>query len=288
MRGLDPEVANAVWEAAKGLLPAWEDNHPLGCHNPRKPDRVCFRGILIRLVTGCSWETAEQLLNKEVSDTTLRARRDEWMKAGVFENLEAEALAAYDRVIGLDLSEVSVDGSRHKAPSGGEGTGKEPLRPGQIRPEMVPGHRPQRHTDRLGHKRRRPSRQHPIPTQRRSCQPTGPPVRCRDPPPRPRLRQQSGARPLRRRRHNRRHMRQEKTTRPNRQHQNTRTPRYALDRRTNQLMAHQLRATPPQHRPKHPPPTRPTQPSHHPHHHHQTHQMARPLQPQLTPTRGRS
>ncbi len=93
MRALDPEVANAVWKAAKGLLPAREDNHPLGCHNPRKPDRVCFQGILIRLVTGCSWETAEQLLNKEVSDTTLRARRDEWMKAGVFENLEAEALA---------------------------------------------------------------------------------------------------------------------------------------------------------------------------------------------------
>ncbi len=126
MRALDPEVANAVWKAAKGLLPAREDNHPLGCHNPRKPDRVCFQGILIRLVTGCSWETAEQLLNKEVSDTTLRARRDEWMKAGVFENLEAEALAAYDRVIGLDLSEVSVDGSQHKAPSGGEGTGKNP------------------------------------------------------------------------------------------------------------------------------------------------------------------
>ncbi len=47
-----------------------------------------------------------------------------------------------------------------------------------------------------------------------------------------------------------------KTTRPNRQHQNTRTPRYAPDRLTNQLTAHQLRATPP----KHPPPTRPTQP----------------------------
>ncbi len=126
MRALDAEVANAVWKAAKGLLPAREDNHPLGCHNPRKPDRVCFQGILIRLVTGCSWETAEQLLDKEVSDTTLRARRDEWMKAGVFDKLETEAVAAYDRVIGLDLSEVSVDGSQHKAPSGGEGTGKNP------------------------------------------------------------------------------------------------------------------------------------------------------------------
>jgi len=44
-----------------------------------------------------------------VSDTTLRARRDEWIQAGVFDLIEAEALAAYDRIVGLDLTEVSVD-----------------------------------------------------------------------------------------------------------------------------------------------------------------------------------
>ncbi len=101
MRALEPEVINAVFEAVKGLLPAREDNHPLGCHNPRKPDRVCFQGILIRLVTGCSWETAEQLLDKDVSDTTLRARRDEWTKAGVFdkpENRSRSRLRPCDRV----------------------------------------------------------------------------------------------------------------------------------------------------------------------------------------------
>ena len=38
----------------------------------------------------------------------------------------SEALAAYDRIIGLDLSDVSVDGSQHKAPCGGQGTGKNP------------------------------------------------------------------------------------------------------------------------------------------------------------------
>ena len=126
MRALDPEVTNAVFEAIEGLLPPREDTHPLGCHNPRIPDRTCFRGILVRLVTGCSWETAEQLLGGAVSDTTLRARRDQWIEAGVFANLEAEALAAYDRIVGFDLSEVSVDGSQQKAPAGGEGTGKNP------------------------------------------------------------------------------------------------------------------------------------------------------------------
>ena len=126
MRALDPEVANPVWEAVEGLLPSREDTHPLGCHNPRIDDRICFRGILVRLVTGCSWTTAEYLLDGAVSDTTLRARRDEWVEAGVFDDLVDEALAAYDRIVGLDLSEVSVDGSQHKAPSGGEGTGKNP------------------------------------------------------------------------------------------------------------------------------------------------------------------
>jgi hypothetical protein len=58
---------------------------PLGCHRPRVPDRLCSWGILIRLVTGCSWVSVEAILNRQVSDTTLRARRDEWTTAGVFD-----------------------------------------------------------------------------------------------------------------------------------------------------------------------------------------------------------
>lgn len=63
----------------------------------------------------------------KVSDTTLRARRDEWIKAGVFDRLEAETRAGYDRIVGLDLEFVALDGSIHKAPCGGEGTGKSPV-----------------------------------------------------------------------------------------------------------------------------------------------------------------
>jgi transposase len=126
MRALELEVVDAVWAAIESLLPPRQQTHPLGCHNPRISDRVCFEGILIRLVTGCSWETTEQLMGHVVSDTTLRTRRDEWVAAGVFDRLASEALAAHDRIIGLDLSEVSVDGSQHKAPCGGEGTGRNP------------------------------------------------------------------------------------------------------------------------------------------------------------------
>jgi hypothetical protein len=56
----------------------------------------------------------------------LRARRDEWIAAGFFEQLNDEALAAFDRIIGLDLDDDALDGSLHKAPYGGEGTGPNP------------------------------------------------------------------------------------------------------------------------------------------------------------------
>ena len=44
----------------------------------------------------------------------------------MFELIADEAIRAYDKIIGLDLSEVAVDGSLHKSPAGGEGTGKNP------------------------------------------------------------------------------------------------------------------------------------------------------------------
>ena len=126
MRALDPEVVDTVWAACEPLIPEPVSDHPLGCHRRRVPDRVFFWGMLVRLVTGCSWVTAERLLGGQVSDTTLRTRRDQWIQAGVFDKLETEAVAAYDRIVGLDLTEVSVDGSQHKAPAGGQGTGKTP------------------------------------------------------------------------------------------------------------------------------------------------------------------
>jgi hypothetical protein len=61
------------------------------------------------------------------SETTLCSRRDEWNAAGVFDAAVEEALAGYDKIIGSDLSEVSIDGSQPKAPVGGKGTGRTPV-----------------------------------------------------------------------------------------------------------------------------------------------------------------
>jgi transposase len=126
MLALSPAVVDAVWAAFAAHLPKRpDDRHPLGCHRQRISDRECFEAILFRLVTGCSWDVAGRL--GKGSETTLRRRRDEWAKAGLFELLVTEAISGYDRVIGLDCSEVAVDGSLHKAPCGGEGTGRSPV-----------------------------------------------------------------------------------------------------------------------------------------------------------------
>ena len=125
MLALHPRVVEAAWAAIEPLLPEPPpDTHPLGCHRPRISDRDCFEAILFRLVTGCSWDVAGRL--GKGSETTLRRRRDAWLAAGVFDEFVTEAIEGYDRIIGLDFSEVAIDGSQHKAPMGGEGTGPNP------------------------------------------------------------------------------------------------------------------------------------------------------------------
>lgn len=57
----------------------------------------------------------------------MRRRRDEWIAAGVMEALRLIALAAYDRMIGLELDRLSADGCITKAPSDGECVDRSPV-----------------------------------------------------------------------------------------------------------------------------------------------------------------
>lgn len=132
MRALEPEVFDAVFEQVEPLLPVPADDHPLGCHRRRVPDRTCLWAMLVRLVTGASWVVVERLMSGAVSDTTLRARRDEWIAAGVFDQLLEVALAVYEAKIGLEPADAMIDGSVHKAPAGGEGVGKSPVDRGKL------------------------------------------------------------------------------------------------------------------------------------------------------------
>jgi transposase len=130
MHALEARVHDPIFQLIEHLIPP-PPPHPLGCHRPRTPNRIIFRGLLLRLVTGNSWDTIEFAMNHAVSDTTLRARRDEWMESGLFQKLLAHTLAAYHRVIGIDLTNMFIDGCNNTARQGGTGTGYDPKHPGK-------------------------------------------------------------------------------------------------------------------------------------------------------------
>jgi transposase len=121
---LPPYIIEPVWEQFSALLPEREVDHPLGCHRPRIPDRVVFEKLIQVLVFGCAYH---RIADEECSATTLRERRDEWIEIGMMEALREIVLEAYDRYIGLELSEVAVDCCVTKAPCGGEKAGRSPV-----------------------------------------------------------------------------------------------------------------------------------------------------------------
>src|ERR671911_584961 len=124
MPALPPYLIEPIWQQFCELLPERKVDHPLGCHRPRIPDRVVFDKLVQVLVFGCAYH---RIADSSCSATTLRERRDEWIELGVIVALREAALEAYDRFIGLELSEVAVDGCITKAPCGGEVAGRSPV-----------------------------------------------------------------------------------------------------------------------------------------------------------------
>jgi transposase len=101
-----------------------QDTHPLGCHRPRIPDRIVFDKLIQVLVFGCGYR---RIADHTCSATTLRRRRDEWIALGLAERVRLAVLAAYDRLLGLELAHLAVDGCITKAPCGGEVAGRSPV-----------------------------------------------------------------------------------------------------------------------------------------------------------------
>lgn len=128
MPALPSCLIDPIWDQFAVMLPSREDRHPLGCHRPRIPDRVVFDKLVEVLVFGCAYA---RIADATCSATTLRRRRDEWIAAGIMDALHALVLAAYDRMIGLDLTDVAVDGCMTTAPCGGEVAGPSPVNRGK-------------------------------------------------------------------------------------------------------------------------------------------------------------
>jgi transposase len=121
---LPSSILEPLWVQVTALLPARQVHHPLGCHRPRIPDRVVFDKLVQVLVFGCGYR---RIADHTCSATTLRRRRDEWIRAGVAEQLRRAVLAAYDRLFGLELEHLAVDGCITKAPCGGQVAGPSPV-----------------------------------------------------------------------------------------------------------------------------------------------------------------
>ena len=101
-------LSDALWAKLQPLLPVPEDHHPLGCHRKRVPDRDAMDAILFVLRTGCQWNA---------------------LNATVFEGFWRQGLLAYDELVGIDWSWLSMDGAMTKAPLGGEKNGAKSHRP---------------------------------------------------------------------------------------------------------------------------------------------------------------
>ena len=131
-----------LWDQFAALLPprpVKAPSHPPGCHRQRIPDRLVFEKLLQVLRFGCSYEA---IADCTCSATTIRDRRNEWIRAGIFAELKAIARESYDRIVGLILEEIIVDGCITKAPGGGECAGRSPVdrgKQGMKRSSMTDG-----------------------------------------------------------------------------------------------------------------------------------------------------
>ena len=119
-------IPDKLWGVMEPLLPP-RKKHPLGCHNPRVPDRDAMNAILFVLRTGCQWNA----LNSTNICTSSSAHRRflEWAEAGVFEKFWEQGLLKYDKVKGIDWSWLSMDGTMVKAPLGGKKNRAKSCRP---------------------------------------------------------------------------------------------------------------------------------------------------------------
>lgn len=116
-----------LWDQFSALLPdrpRYDPSHPLGCHRPRVPDRIIFEKLLQVCRFNCSYEG---IADSTCGATTIRGRRDEWIRLGIFKQLRAIARESYDRIVGLELENILIDGCITKAPGGGECAGRSPV-----------------------------------------------------------------------------------------------------------------------------------------------------------------
>lgn len=110
-------ISDELWAKIAPFIPPGKP-HPLGCHNPRVPDRAALDGILFVLRTGCQWEALNY--TPFCKKSSAHRRFQEWVQAGVFAQLWEAALQEYDALHGIEWRWQAMDGAMTKAPLGGK------------------------------------------------------------------------------------------------------------------------------------------------------------------------
>jgi hypothetical protein len=117
---LPSSILEPLWVQVAALLPARQDAHPVGCHRPTSPTGLSSTS------SSNSWCLAAAT----AASPTRPARRPPCAAAATSGSTPASltdgtrlALAAYDRMHGLELEHLAVDGRITKAPYGGQVAG---------------------------------------------------------------------------------------------------------------------------------------------------------------------
>jgi transposase len=117
------EIPDALWERIDLVIPIYKSSRKGG--RPRLPMRNVVGGILYVLATGCQWKAMPKQFG---SGSAIHAYFQEWVEAGVFEELWELALAEYHDLKGIDWKWQSLDGAMTKSPLGGEKNREKPDR----------------------------------------------------------------------------------------------------------------------------------------------------------------
>jgi hypothetical protein len=75
MPAIPAYIIDPIWEQFEALLPEGNVDHPLGCHNPRIPDRVLFEKLGQVLVFGSAptSESPRRVARRPPSDAGARS-----------------------------------------------------------------------------------------------------------------------------------------------------------------------------------------------------------------------
>ncbi len=108
-------IPDKIWEKLEPLLP--KEKHKRGPGGrPRVDDRTIMSAIFYRLKTGIAWRDMPPIFG---SKSTLHKRFQEWVNAGIFDKINAEALKLYEHKIKIRNKRMAADGSFARSPKGG-------------------------------------------------------------------------------------------------------------------------------------------------------------------------